>query len=55
MVGISRRGQVEQVLQQPMHSGGGKQIRATHNMGDALKSIIDDNRQVIAGGGVPAP
>ena len=46
--------QVEQVLQQPVHRGGVEEVKAAHNMGHALQRIIDDDGEMVAGGGIRA-
>jgi hypothetical protein len=50
MVMINRFGQSKQELEQPMHTCRRKQITPPSNMGDALKRIIHNDSQMIAGG-----
>jgi hypothetical protein len=37
--------QVEQRLQQPMNGGIGEQVLAAHDMGDAIRGIINGRRK----------
>ena len=45
---IARRGNAKQRLQQPVDRGRGKQISSTHDVGHALKRVIDHHRQMVA-------
>ena len=54
VVAIARRRQAEQRLQQAMDGGRGEQIAAAHDVGDALKRVVDRHRQMIARGEIPA-
>jgi hypothetical protein len=45
---IARRGNAKQRLQQPVDRGRGKQVSSTHDVGHALKRVIDHYRQMVA-------
>jgi len=49
VVPVGRRRQAEQGLQQPMDAGRPEQVHAPHDLGHALKGIVDHDREVIAG------
>ena len=51
---IAGRREAQQFLQQAMNGGGVKQIEAAHDIADALRMIVDNDRQMIAGGRIPA-
>ena len=52
MVVVKRRRQIKNGLQEAVNMRCVKQIRATHNVRHPLPSIIDNNRNVIAGAGI---
>ena len=54
VVVIDRLWQIEQNLKQAVQVGGGVEIGATGDVGDALAGVVDDNREVIACGRVLA-
>ena len=54
MVAVNRLRQAQQFLEQAMNAGGPEQIAATHHVGHALKGIVDDHGQMIAGGRILA-
>src|SRR5690606_25196248 len=45
---IDRRGQTEKLLENAVDAGRLIKILAAHDMGDALRGIVDDNGQMIA-------
>lgn len=46
-MGILRRAQPEQTLEQNLARGRGEQVSATHDMGDALPGIVEHHRELI--------
>ena len=49
VMGIGRRGKIQQRLQQPLDMSGGQQIFAARHQIDALERIIHHHRQMIGG------
>ena len=49
VVVIVRRRQVEQRLEQPVDVGGGEEVAAAHDVGDALGGVVDRDGEMIAG------
>ncbi len=47
---VSRLGQSEQHLEEAMNGGRVKQVAPTHDVGHTLRRVVDDDRQVVAGG-----
>jgi hypothetical protein len=48
VVPIARFGKAEQRLQHAVDRGRREQVASTHDVGHALKCVIDDHRQMIA-------
>ena len=49
VVTIDRRRQIEQGLQQTMDVGRGEQVAAADDVGHALRGIVDDDGEMVAG------
>jgi len=49
MVKIFWLWQAQNVLQQALHAGGGKQVLAAHDVADALQRVVDDDGEMVAG------
>ena len=47
--GDGRRRQAEQSLEQPVDMGGGEEVAAAHDMGHALRRIVERDGEMIAG------
>ena len=48
MMVVVRRGQAEQRLEEAMHAGRVEEVAPAHDVGDALRPIVDDDCEVIA-------
>ena len=49
---VPRHWQTQELLKNPVYGGGRRQILAAHNVGHALRSVINDNGEVVARGRV---
>ena len=49
MVMVGRLRHSQQHVEQPMDTGRPKQILASHHVGDALQSVVENGGEVIAG------
>jgi hypothetical protein len=48
VVVVAGRRQAEQRLEQAVDVGGGEQVAAAHHVGDALRGIVDGDREMVA-------
>ena len=49
MVVVERRRQAEQRLEQAVDVGGGEEVAAAHDVGDALRGVVDGDGEMVAG------
>jgi len=54
VVAVFWRGQAEQRLEQAVDMRRGEQVHPAHDMGDALRCVVDSDGEVVARGGILA-